>query len=101
MPTTQTKNRLARLLDHGIHAGQRFRGIHLPGMTLSAENYVRRTKTANSLERNLMEWLDKNFEFRDQTTKHRANLARACALTINCVVDQIDEQVTSNYKASH
>ena len=59
-------------------------------MTLSAENYVRRTKTANSLERNLIEWLDKNFEFRDQTTKHRAHFSRACSLTIYRVVDEID-----------
>ena len=38
-----------------------------------------------------MKRLSEDFEAGDQTTKHRANLAWACALTIHCVVDEVNE----------
>ena len=71
-------------------------------MTLTAQDYVRRTKTANALERDVLKWFDEDFETGNQTAKHRANLPRACALTIDSVVDQVNEQnvFTSNNKAS-
>ena len=61
-------------------------------MTLTTENYVRWTKTANALERYVLEWFDEDLEAGNQTPKHRANLPRARALTINCVVDEVNEQ---------
>ena len=70
-------------------------------MTLPTENYVRRLETADSLERNGVKRFGEDLETGNQTTKHPANLAWARALTINCVVDQVNEQVTSNYRASH
>jgi hypothetical protein len=60
-------------------------------MTLPAENDVRRTQAANSLERYIVKRLSEDLEAGDQTTKHRANLAWACALTIHCVVDEVNE----------
>jgi len=60
-------------------------------MTLPAENDVRRTQAANSLERHGMKRLSEDLEAGDQTPKHRANLAWACALTIHCIVDEVNE----------
>jgi len=60
-------------------------------MTLTAENDVRGTQAANSLERNVMKRLSEDLETGDQTTEHRANLAWACALTIHRVVDEVNE----------
>jgi hypothetical protein len=61
-------------------------------MTLAAQNDVRRTQTANAFERNILEWFDEDLEAGNQTTKHRANLAWASALTIDGVVDEVNEQ---------
>ena len=61
-------------------------------MTLPAENDVRGTQAAHSIERHVVKWLRKDLEAGYQTAKHRANLAWACALTIDSVVDQINEQ---------
>ena len=61
-------------------------------MTLTTENDVRWTQTANAFERNVLEWFDEDFEARNQTAQHRANLAWAGALTIDSVVDQVNEQ---------
>ena len=56
-------------------------------MTLTAQDYVRGTKTANTLERYVVEWFDEDLESGNQTAQHRANLAWAYSLTIDCVVD--------------
>ena len=61
-------------------------------MTLPAENDVRRTQAAHSLERHVLKRLDEDFEAGNQTAKHRANLAWAYALTIDSVVDEVNEQ---------
>ena len=61
-------------------------------MTLAAQDYVRGTKTANTLERYVVEWFDEDLDPGYQTAKHRTNLAWAYALTIDCVVDQVNEQ---------
>ena len=61
-------------------------------MTLTTQDDVRWTQTANAFERNVLEWFDEDFEAGNQTAKHRANLAWAYALTIDCVVDQVNEQ---------
>ena len=61
-------------------------------MTLPAENDVRRAQAANSLERHVVKRLSEDFEAGNQTAKHRANLAWACALTIHSVVDEVNEQ---------
>ena len=60
-------------------------------MTLPAQNDVRRAQAANSLKRHAMKRLSKDLKAGNQTTKHRANLARACALTIYGVVDEVNE----------
>ena len=61
-------------------------------MTLTAENDMRRTQAANSFERDVVKRFGENLEAGNQTAKHRANLAWACALTIHGVVDQVNEQ---------
>ena len=92
MTTTNTEDRLARLLDHGKNSGERLRRILIPRMTLPTENDVRGPQAANSLERHVLKGFDEDLEAGNQTAKHRANLAWACALTIDCVVDQVNEQ---------
>ena len=61
-------------------------------MTLTTQNDVRRTKTANAFERDMMERFDEDLETRNQTAQHRANFARAYTLSIDCVVDEVNEQ---------
>ena len=60
-------------------------------MTLTAENDMRRTQAANSFERDVMKRFSEDLEAGDQTPKHRANLAWACALTIHSVVDEVNQ----------
>jgi len=60
-------------------------------MTLSAKNDVRRAQAANPLERHVLKRLDEDLEAGNQTAKHRANLAWAYALTIDSVVDEVNE----------
>ena len=61
-------------------------------MTLPAENDVRGTEAAYSLERHVLKGLNEDLEAGNQTPKHRANLAWTYALTIDGVVDQVNEQ---------
>ena len=61
-------------------------------MTLTAKNYVRRSQAANPFERHVVKRFREDLEAGDQTTEHGANLARAGALSIDCVVDQVNEQ---------
>ena len=61
-------------------------------MTLATQDDVRWTETANAFKGNVLEWFDEDLEAGDQTAKHRANFAWAYALTIDCVVDQVNEQ---------
>src|SRR4051794_38237539 len=98
MTSANAEDWLTRLFDDREDAGQRLRRVHLPWMTLTAENYVRWTKTANAFERYVLEWFDEDLEAGNQTPKHRANLPRARALTINCVVDQVNEH---SHKKAH
>ena len=71
-------------------AGQRLGRVHLPRMTLTTQDDVRRLQTANSFERDVMEWLDEDFEPRNQSAENSPNFARARSLTIDGVVDEID-----------
>src|SRR6185436_13527139 len=50
MPAADAKDRLACTLDDFKHACQRFGRILVPGVTLSAKNYVRGSQTANAFE---------------------------------------------------
>ena len=61
-------------------------------MTLTTQNYVRWTEATNAFERDVVKRFDEDLETGNQTAKHRANLARACALTIDGVVDQVNQQ---------
>ena len=83
---------LARTFDHVEHTCERFRRVVLPRMTLATENDVRRPQAANSFKRHVVKWFGEDLEAGNQTSKHRANLARARALSIDCVVDQVNEQ---------
>jgi hypothetical protein len=60
-------------------------------MTLPTENDVRRTQTANSLERHVLKGLDEDLEPGNQTAKHRANLAWTYTLAIDRVVYEVNE----------
>ena len=61
-------------------------------MTLATQDDVRWTQTANAFERDVLKWFDEDLEAGNQTAKHRANLAGAHALAIDCVVDEVNEQ---------
>jgi len=71
---------------------ERLGRILVPRMTLTAQDYVRRAQTANSLERYALERFDEDLKAGNQAAEHRAKLARAGALTMDCVVDQVNEQ---------
>src|SRR6185369_6135892 len=97
MTSAHTKDRLARLFDYIENSSQQSGRILFPGMTLPAENDVRRTETTNSLERHVLKWLNEDLESGNQTAKHRANLAWADALTIDSVVDEVNEHYFKQY----
>ena len=59
-------------------------------MTLTAQDDVRRPETANSFQRDVMEWLDEDFEPGNQPSENGPNFARARPLAIDGVVDEID-----------
>src|SRR5215203_247037 len=61
-------------------------------MTLSTKNDVRRSQAANSLERYVVKWFGKDLNSGNQTAKHGTKLTRAGALSIDCVVYQVNEQ---------
>ena len=61
-------------------------------MALAAQNDVRRAQTSNSLERYAVKRFREDLQAGNQAAKHRAKLARARALTIDCVVDEVNEQ---------
>jgi hypothetical protein len=90
MTTTHAEDRLARMFDDVKNSRERLGRILVPRMTLSTQDYVRRPQTADSLERYTLERFDEDFEAGNQATQHRAKLARAGALTINCVVDKVN-----------
>ena len=91
MTTTQTENRLARMFDDVENSSQRPWRILSPWMTLPAQNDVRRTQAANSLERHVLKGLDEDLDAGNQTAQHRANLARAYALAIDSIVYEVNE----------
>ena len=90
MTTADSEDRLTRLLYNCEHAGQRFRRVHLPRMTLPAQYDVRRLQAAHSFERNLVEWLDENFEPGNEPAEHRPNFAWACSLAVDGVVYEVN-----------
>src|ERR1043165_504422 len=92
VPATHAEYRLTRPLDHLKHASQRFRRVLIPRMTLSTQDDVRRLETADSLERNGMKRFGEDLEIGNQTAQHRANLSRAVAVSIDGVVDEVNEQ---------
>ena len=92
MPAAHAKYRLPRLSDDINHARQSFRLIAVPGMTLPAQNYVRRAQTAHAFERHAVERFREDLEARNQTPQHGAQLARARTLTIDRVVYEVNEQ---------
>ena len=92
MTATHTEDRLACVFDYFKHSRQRLRRVFVPGVTLTAEDYVRRAQAADPLQRYAVKRLSKDLKTGNQTTQHRANLAWAGALSIDCVVDQVNEQ---------
>ena len=61
-------------------------------MTLPTEDDVRWAQAANTFQRNTVKRFGEDLETGNQTAQHRANLAWAGALTIDSVVDQVNEQ---------
>jgi hypothetical protein len=59
-------------------------------MTLPTQNNVRRTKTPDTLERNVVEGLNEDLQSGNESTENSPNLARACSLAIDGVVYKID-----------
>jgi len=92
MTPTDSENRLACVFDHVEYSSQRFRRVIVPGVALSAQNDVGGTKTTDPFERNAVKWFGEDFEAGNQSTQHRAQLARARTLTIDRVVYQVNEQ---------
>ncbi len=92
MATADSENRLTCLLDDIEHSRQRLRSVLLPRMTLATQNDVRGFQAADTLERNAVKRLGEDLQTGNQTTQHRPNLTRAGALTVNCVVDEVNEQ---------
>src|ERR1043166_2908650 len=90
MTTTDSEYWLTRLLDHRKHAGQRLRRVHLPRMTLPAENDVRRFQTAHSFKRYMVKRFDEDFEPGNEPAEHRPNFARACSLAVDGVVYEVN-----------
>ena len=78
------------MFDDGVDSGQRLRRVHLPWMTLTAQDDVRWTEAPNSFQSYVVEWLDEDFEPGNQSSKNGPNFARARSLAIDGVVDEID-----------
>ena len=93
MAATNSQYWLGSFLYYFKHTGQRFWGVHVPGMTLSAQNYVGRPERIYAFERNRVERLGENFEVVMHPAQHRPQFAGTCALTIKCVVDEIYQHV--------
>ena len=87
MTTTDAENGLTRLLDNGEDAGQRLGCVHLPWMTLTAQNDVRWFETSNAFQRHVVERLDEDFESGNEPAKNGAHFARARSLAIDGIVD--------------
>ena len=90
MTTADAENGLARLLYHGEHARERLRRVHLPWMTLTAENDVRWLKAANAFQRDVVKRLDEDFETGNKSAKNGAYFARTGSLGVDGVVDKVD-----------
>ena len=90
MTTTNPEDGLARLLDYGNDASQRLRRVHLPWMTLAAQDDVRWAQAPNAFQRDIVEWLDEDFEPGNQATKYGPNFARTRSLAIDGVVYKIN-----------
>lgn len=90
MTTTDAEDWLARLFDNSENARQRLRCVPLPRMTLAAEDDVGWTQTSNAFERNVMEWLDQDFETGNQSAKNSPDFTRARSLAIDRVVYEIN-----------
>lgn len=59
-------------------------------MTLTAENDVGWFQTSYSFERDVVEWLDEDFDPGNESAKHRPNFARARSLAVDRIVYEID-----------
>jgi len=90
--TTNPENRLACVFNDLENSSQRLWRVLVPRMTLSTQDDVRRPQAANSLERYGVKRFGEDLQPGDQAAQHRAKLARAGALAIDCVVDEVNEQ---------
>ena len=59
-------------------------------MALAAQDDVRWFETSNPLQRNVVEWLNENFEPGNQSAENSPNFARARSLAVDGVVYEID-----------
>ena len=90
MTAANAQDGLTRLLDNCKDAGQRLRRVHLPRMALTAQDDVGRFEAANSFQRYMVEWLDEDFEPRNQAAENGSNFARTRSLAIDRVVYEIN-----------
>ena len=59
-------------------------------MTLTAENDVGWFQASNTFERDVVKWLDEDFDPGNEPAKNSANFARARSLAVDRVVYEID-----------
>ena len=59
-------------------------------MTLATEDDVRRSQTPNAFQRNVVEWLDQDFETGNEAAQNGPDFARARSLAIDGVVYEIN-----------
>jgi hypothetical protein len=59
-------------------------------MTLAAEDDVGWFETTHTFERDVVKWLDEDFDPGNESAKNSANFARARSLAVDRVVYEID-----------
>src|SRR5512132_3319834 len=92
MTSTNPEYRLRCFLDYIDYTGQRFGSVPIPGMTLATQDYVRRAKRLYAFERNGVIGLCEYLHSFLYPAEHGAEFARACALTLKRIVDEIDQR---------
>src|SRR6266545_4988846 len=93
MPATNSEHGLRRFLDYFKNAGQRLRRVSVPRVTLTAENYVGRSKRLDAFKRNRVKRLGEYLHSFAHSTQNCSQLARASSLAIKRVVDEINQEI--------
>src|SRR5258705_9349403 len=94
--STNAEHRLRCFLDHFNNASQRFRSVSVPGMTLATQNDVRRTKRLYAFQRDGVIRLGEYFHPFMHATEYGSAFARARALTLKRIIDEVDQRCLSH-----